>query len=458
MAMGAQAEHEMIAVDAFDRRLAGRINLGNNNRVGIVETSAEFLEQRLQPGEAVRLHHGDDLAVGRFTRRFKDGRDLDGVVAVIVDHGDAVPFAGPGEAPLDAAEARDRLADRLVGHAEFVRHRNRRRRVRGVMPSRHRQHDVRYLVRGVGLAVAEHDLEFRAAAVRRQVDQPHIGLRVFAIGDDAAVLDLADEGLHHGMIGAHHGKAVERHVLDEIAERVLDRLERLEVIEMLGIDVGDDHDIGRQLQERAVALVGLDHHPVAGAEPGVGAVGVDDAAIDHGRIETAGIEQRRHHRRRGGLAMGAGNRDAAFQPHQFGQHFGPAHHRNALGAGRHQFRIVALDRGRDHDHVGAVDILGLVADRDLDALLAQPRDIAALGGVRALHGVAEIDQHLGDAAHADAADPDEVNGSDLARQSHDASLFVIARLVQLRRAIQYSAKPRLKSGAAGYWMPRFRGA
>ena len=55
---------------------------------------------------------------------------------------------------------------------------------------------------------------------------------------------------------------------------------------------------------------------------------------------------------------------------------------------------------------------------DLDALVAQPRDIGALGGVRALHGVAEIAQDLGDAAHADAADPDEVDGSDLARQSH----------------------------------------
>ena len=120
----------------------------------------------------------------------------------------------------------------------------------------------------------------------------------------------------------------------------------------------------RQLQEGAVALVGLDHHPVAGAQPRVGAVGVDDAAIDHGRIEAAGVEQGRDHRRRRGLAVGAGNRDAALQPHQFGEHLGAAHHGNALRARRHQFRIVALDRGRHHDHVGAVDILGLVADRD----------------------------------------------------------------------------------------------
>src|SRR5947208_3428205 len=115
MAVGAQAGDKMVAIDALNRRLAGRIDLGDHDRIGIVEAGAEFLEQRLQAGEAVRLHHGNDLAVGGFTRRFKDGGYLDGVMAVIVDHGDAVPLAGPGEAPLDAAEARDRLADRLVG-------------------------------------------------------------------------------------------------------------------------------------------------------------------------------------------------------------------------------------------------------------------------------------------------------------------------------------------------------
>src|ERR1700730_4003727 len=45
MAVRAQAEHEMIAVDAGDRRLAGRIDFGNDNGVGVIEAGAEFLEQ-----------------------------------------------------------------------------------------------------------------------------------------------------------------------------------------------------------------------------------------------------------------------------------------------------------------------------------------------------------------------------------------------------------------------------
>src|SRR6478609_9684289 len=101
------------------------------------------------------------------------------------------------------------------------------------------------------LTVAEHDLELRSAAGWIEIDQPCIGLRILAIGDDAAVLDFADDGLYHGMIEAHHGKTVKRHVLDETSERILHRLERLEMIEMFGIDIGDDGDIGRQFQKRA---------------------------------------------------------------------------------------------------------------------------------------------------------------------------------------------------------------
>jgi hypothetical protein len=57
----------------------------------------------------------------------------------------------------------------------------------------------------------------------------------------------------------------------------------------------------------------------------------------------------------------------------------------------------------------------------------QPLDVGVVGGVGALHGIAEIDQHLGDAAHADAADADEMDRSDLARQSHCGSILVTIR-------------------------------
>ena len=212
-----------------------------------------------------------------------------------------------------------------------------------------------------------------------EIDQADVGLRIFAVGDDAAVDDAAGQPLHDRMIGAHHHEAVERHVLHEGDEGVLHGLEGLEVIEMLGVDIGDDGDVGRQLEEGAVGFVGLHHHPVAGPEPRIGAVGVDDAAVDHRRVEAGAVEQRRDHRGGRGLAVGAGDGDAALQPHQFGQHLGAPHHRQALGARGDQLRIVRLDGGGDDDDVGAVDVAGLVADGDLDALVAQPLDVGAVG-------------------------------------------------------------------------------
>ena len=81
---------------------------------------------------------------------------------------------------------------------------------------------------------------------------------------------------------------------------------------MIGIGIGHHRDGGGQAQEGAVAFVGLHHHPFAGAQPRIGAIGIDDAAIDDGGIQPAGIQQRRDQRRGRGLAVGAGDGDAGF--------------------------------------------------------------------------------------------------------------------------------------------------
>ena len=244
-------------------------------------------------------------------------------------------------------------------------------RVQRIVMAGHGQQQIVEIGRLRGLAVAQQHVEARHAAFEIDVEQPHVGLRIFAIGDDAAILDLADELLHGRMIETHHREAVEGNVLDEGAESVLDRVERMEMVEMLRVDVGDDGDVGRKLQEGAVALVGLDHHPVAGAEARIGAIGVDDAAIDDGRIESAGVEQRRDERGRRGLAMRAGDGDALLEAHQLGEHFRAAHHGQALVARGDEFGIVALDRGRDDDDGGLAEIFGVMADEDARAFFAR---------------------------------------------------------------------------------------
>ena len=177
--------------------------------------------------------------------------------------GDAVDLADLGEAPLDAAEAGEAALDRPssampissatpiaasafwtlwrpgIGSSMPLDRAHRRRRGRGSTTSKR-------LPPGIGVDILA----------------AHIGLGGEAVGDDAPVAHARDDRLHLGMIDAQQGRAVERHVLDELDERVLDRVEAAIMIEMLGIDIGDDRDRAVEPQEAAVALVGLDHHPV----------------------------------------------------------------------------------------------------------------------------------------------------------------------------------------------------
>ena len=213
------------------------------------------------------------------------------------------------------------------------------------------------------------------------------------------------------MVDAEHGDAVERQPLDEVPIRRLHRLEVAPEVHVLRVHVGDDADGRRQPEEAAVALVGLDHHPVALAKPGIGAVGVDDAAVDHGGLEPRRIEQAGDDGGRRRLAVRAGDRDRRVQPHDLAQHVGAADDGQPAAARLLQLGIVGLDRGRDHQHLRLAQILGLVADADRHAHAAQALHVGVLGNVRALHAVAHAVQDLGDAAHADAADADEMDGA-----------------------------------------------
>ena len=116
--------------------------------------------------------------------------------------------------------------------------------------------------------------------------------------------------------------------------------------------------------------------------------------------------------------MGAAHRHAGFEAHQLRQHFGAAHDRQVTVAGLDQLRIVGFDRrGNDH-HLGVAEIGGIVADRNGNAALAQARHVVIVGDVRALNLVAKCRHDLGDTAHADAANADEMNGPYAARQFH----------------------------------------
>ena len=63
MAARFQRGDETVAIGALDRRLAGRIDIGDDHRIGIVEAARKFVEERDEPRIAMRLHDSDDLAL-----------------------------------------------------------------------------------------------------------------------------------------------------------------------------------------------------------------------------------------------------------------------------------------------------------------------------------------------------------------------------------------------------------
>ena len=109
---------------------------------------------------------------------------------------------------------------------------------------------------------------------------------------------------------------------------------------------------------------------------------------------------------------------ADFEPHQLGEHLRAPHDRQAAGTRLDEFRIVALDRRGDDHESRAVEVAGVMADRDFDAAVAQPLHVRAVRHVGAAHAVVLVGKHLGDAAHPDPADADKMNRTDVARQLH----------------------------------------
>ena len=92
----------------------------------------------------------------------------------------------------------------------------------------------------------------------------------------------ADHGERARIVArGHHelGRALgERH------EGVLERLLRAVVIEVVGVDVGDQGDGGVVEQERAVGLVGLDDEELARSVRRAAAEARDHAAVHEARV------------------------------------------------------------------------------------------------------------------------------------------------------------------------------
>ena len=83
------------------------------------------------------------------------------------------------------------------------------------MIARHDEAQIGYDMRGAAAAVGNRHGETALAIDIIEVGQPHVGLGAAAVGNELAVPDPADQGLHLGMIDAHDRKTIKGDVLDK---------------------------------------------------------------------------------------------------------------------------------------------------------------------------------------------------------------------------------------------------
>ncbi len=255
--------------------------------------------------------------------------------------------------------------------------------------------------------------EAHPAADVRDVVRVDPRIRGQSVRDDR-LRDRRHDLAHRRVVDAQDGDTVERHPLREVDERALQPLEVVPVgLHVIGIDVRDDGEHRRQIQERRVRLVGFGDEEIALAEPRVRVRGKQPPADDERRVEPAFGEHRGDQRSRRRLAVRAGDRDSLLEAHQLGEHQRARHDRYRSFARRCDLRVVGRDGSRHDDDVGIRDVRGRVADLDRDAELRETRGDLARGEIGPRHAIALRREDLGDAAHPRPADADEVHALDL---------------------------------------------
>ena len=166
-------------------------------------------------------------------------------------------------------------------------------------------------------------------------------------------------------------------------------------------------DLGVELEQRAVGLVGLDHDPLAAPPAGVRSGGAQLAADDVGRVEPAAAQRVDDHRRGRRLAVGPGDGQAAAQRGDLGEQVGAVQLAAAAPPGARDCRPGPRSSTRPRRRRGRSRRAWPI-DR-LDPVLAQPLGVARTRPRSDPVTVrAERVRDQRQPAHAGAADADEV--------------------------------------------------
>src|SRR3989454_1151736 len=438
VAGGADGIREGLAGDPRNRRLAGRVDIGQHEHVGLVECAAKLIPEKFGARIAMRLEKNQQPVELATPCGVERRANLRGVVAIIVNQRDAVDGALDVEAAAHAGEFTKALTNQVGRNIQVEGDRRGGSGIANVVDSRRRrQVEFSEIVAAVGEA------KLALETLQLNIADNQISLARRPVGDDGP-LHVGNDGLHIGLIETQNGCAVKRHTIHKLRKRVLNFLERPVLVEVLAVNGRNHCDHRREQEKRTVALVGLDDHVFAFAQPRSGSRLIDAPTHDESRVQMRRRKDRSHQRSRGGLAMRARHRDSVFQAHQFREHFGARDYRDLALVRFDDFRVVRFHRGGNDHHVRALHLLGAVPFEDGGAEISQPRGYARRLQVRSGNGITQCEKNFGDAAHADAADAHQMNALKIAKGNHHGRATSSIKLTISRAAL---GRARLRARA-----------
>src|SRR6266849_109752 len=388
---------------ARNGHFAGRIDIEEHKDVRLIERAAEIVPEMLSAAVTMRLkkhQQAIELATaGCFERR----ANLDRVMTVIIDDGDAIDHALDVKTAAHSGKLDKALADQVSRNIQVQRDCRSRRRVADVVhPGRMCQPEQPKMFAFVSQP------ELALQAFQLHIANYEIGLTRSSISNDGT-LHTGNDRLHVGLIDAEDRRTVEWHAIHKLNESVLNIFQRCVLVEVFAINGSHYSDYRCKHQEAAIALVRFHHKIFAFAEPR-GRARLVDLPANHKRGVKMRCGQHRSDDRSGSrFAMSAGHGDSVFQAHQLRKHFRARNHGNFHLVRFDDFWVIRLHGGGSHDTLRAIGVGGFVTLVDRRAEVLEALGDGGRLSVRAGHGIPKREKYFGDAAHADATNTDEVN-------------------------------------------------
>src|SRR5208337_3940260 len=169
-------------------------------------------------------------------------------------------------------------------------------------------------------------------------------------------------------------------------------------------------------------------HPSARSNTGIRSPGANHAADKHGWIEAGLNHHPAGHGRGRGLSVRTGDGNRPIALHERGEHIGPAEYGQTFFARSLKLRICIFDRGRNNHSGCAFEILSALPNKDLDAFAREAAKICSVFLVAALYSKATRGHNLGDGAHADAANANNMYATAGKRVFHRRVLSLLPPL------------------------------